>query len=131
MSIYITDGGREAAGFKPGNDCAVRALAIAAGMNYGDARKMLRAFCKAGRAGTGNLTRGVFKEDMNAALKDLGWEWHSAPKLEGRKARYSDIEGLAILRMAKHFSVVKNGVLHDTWDSRSKMVYGYWKKTGN
>ena len=66
---------------------------------------------------------------MTSALEKLGWVWHSAPKLEGRKARFSDLpNGRVIARMARHYAAVINGELNDTWDSSNKMVYGYWAK---
>jgi len=123
-----SDGGREDAGFKGKKDCAVRAFTIATGIPYLEARKLLREASNKGRLGSRAISKGVYKDDMTSALKPLGWVWCSAPKFEGRKARYDDIEGLAILRMAHHFVAVRDGVLYDTFDSRNKMVYGYWKE---
>lgn len=127
--MYVfNDGGREAAGFKPSGDCGVRAIAVATGMDYAEVRKMMRKVCKQGKAGTGSLSNGIYKEDLNTALEAMGWYWCAAPKFQGRKARYSDIPGKAIVRMAKHYAAVVDGALHDTWDSSDKMVYGYWAK---
>lgn len=120
MTFIKTDGGRKAAGFKGKTDCGIRAVAVATGMSYDDSRKLLKQFSK------GPISRGIYKEDMDAALQSIGWRWHSAPKFEGRKARYNDIEGIAILRMAGHYSVVIHGVLYDDVYSGDKMVYGYW-----
>ena len=126
----FNDGGRAAAGFKgQGSDCAVRALSIATGMNYKAARKLIKEFAAKGKQGNKAIGRGVYKEDFDTCLRSLGWKWVSAPKFEGRKARYSDIKGTAILRMAQHFATVIDGVLYDSFDSRDKMVYGYWVKT--
>lgn len=122
------DGGRVAAGMKSQNDCGIRAIAIATGMEYNEARKFIKAFAKVGKQGNGQISQGIWKEDMTAALESIGWVWVSAPKFEGRKARYSDIPGRAILRMAKHYSTVIDGTLYDSWDSSHKMVYGYWTK---
>jgi len=33
---------------------------------------------------------------------------------------------MVIGRMAKHLVAIKNKVVYDIWDSRRKMVYGYW-----
>jgi len=124
-----TDGGREAAGFKGKSDCGVRAVAVATGMPYKDARRLLREVSNKGKLGSRAIARGIWKEDMTEALRTLGWVWVSAPKFEGRKARYTDIPGTAILRMARHYAAVVEGVLMDSWDSSEKMVYGYWKKS--
>ena len=128
MSYQYNDGGARAAGRKGNTDCGIRSVAIACDMDYMDAVKLLKEFAKRGKAGSAAIAKGIYKEDLDAALRSIGWTWHSAPKFDGRKARYSDIEGTAILRMASHFSVVIDGVLHDTWDSSNKMVYGYWSK---
>lgn len=123
------DGGRQAAGFKgKSGDCAVRAVAIATGLSYRDAQKLVKDFAAKGKQGNRAISRGVYKEDLDAALRSIGWVWHKAPTLEGRKARYSDIHGVAIVRMAKHYAAVVNGELRDSWDSSNKMVYGYWAK---
>lgn len=128
--MYIfNDGGRSAAGYKcSSRDCGVRAVAIAIGLEYKTAQKLLKEYSAKGMLGSKAISKGIFKEDLDAALESLGWVWVEAPKFEGRKAKYSDIPGTAILRMAKHFVAVVDGVLYDTWDSREKMVYGYWKK---
>lgn len=128
--MYIeNDGGRKAAGFKAkSNDCAIRSLSIAANIEYKEAMMLIKEFSAKGKKGNKAIANGVYREDFDAALRSIGWQWHQAPKFEGRKARYSDIDGIAILRMAKHFAAVVNGELHDTWDSSGKMVYGYWKK---
>jgi len=128
MFVY-DDAGRKDAGFKGrSNDCAVRSVAIALAMRYKDAQKVVKEFSAKGKLGSKAISGGVFKEDLDAALLSLGWVWHKAPVFKGRKARYSDIPGVAILRMAKHFSAVVDGELHDTWDSSDKMVYGYWAR---
>lgn len=127
--FVVDDGGRQAAGFKgKSDDCAVRAVAIAAEMPYRDAQRLIKDFAAKGKQGNRAIARGVYKEDLDAAMRSIGWVWRKAPVFEGRKARYSDIPGIAILRMARHYAAVVNGELHDSWDSSQKMVYGYWTK---
>jgi len=128
MTYQYTDGGRVEAGFKSLGDCGIRAVAVACEMSYQDARKLLKEYANKGRQGSRAISHGIYKNDMDAALRSIGWQWNQAPKFKGRKARYSDIPGRAILRMAKHFSVVIDGTLYDSWDSSHKMVYGYWSK---
>ena len=130
MSYRYNDGGRKAAGMKTQTDCGIRAVAIACEMSYSEAREKLKDASAVGRMGSRAIARGIYKEDMTAALKQLGWSWRTAPKFDGRKARYSDMPKgeRVIVRMAKHFAAVCEGQLHDTWDSSRKMVYGYWSK---
>ena len=126
MGYKFNEGGRVEAGLKSKTDCGIRAVAIATGLTYDEARTLLKYHSKKGKMGSAAISRGIYKEDMTSALATLGWVWNSAPKFVGRKARYSDIEGKAILRMAKHYSTVIDGTLFDSWDSSHKMVYGYW-----
>lgn len=129
MEYVYNDGGRVEAGFRSGTDCGIRAVAIACVVPYKEAQKILRFAAKKGKQGNGSISNGIYKEDMTSALKSIGWVWQSAPKFDGRKARYYDMpKGRVIVRMAKHFAAVIDGVLQDTWDSSEKMVYGYWKE---
>lgn len=121
------DGGRSAAGMKGKCDCGIRAVAIACQLSYLDARKLLKDYASTGKQGNRAVARGIYKDDMDAALRSLGWRWQPAPKLSGRKARYFDLpQGRLIARMARHYAAVIDGVLRDDWDSSNKMVYGYW-----
>ncbi|MDO5714907.1 MAG: hypothetical protein Q4Q07_10785 [Tissierellia bacterium] len=36
-------------------------------------------------------------------------------------------EGVYVIRVAKHVSVIKDGFIYDTWDCRYKTVGNYWK----
>lgn len=129
MTYVKTDGGKAEAGYKTKTDCGIRAMAIACGIPYVEARKHLKAASKKGKMGSGAIAKGIYKEDMDVALKQFGFVWKSAPKFEGRKARYSDLpNGRIVTRMARHFAAVVDGVLLDSWDSSEKMVYGYWIK---
>ena len=125
-----SDGGRVSAGFKSKSDCGIRATAIACDIEYNDARKLLKEYAKRGKQGNGSISNGIYKEDLDAALRSIGWKWFSAPKLKGRKARYTDLpsNGKFIARMAHHYAAVIDGNLLDSWDSSEKMVYGYWGK---
>lgn len=128
MGFSYNDGGKPGH-VKNNSDCSVRAVSIAIGISYPEAAKRLRQASRNGRAGNGAISKGVYKEDMSAVLKEFGWAWHKAPKFEGRKARYYDMpSGSVIVSMAKHFSAVIDGTVHDVFDCREKMVYGYWKK---
>ena len=124
---HYNDGGRAKAGFKSENDCGVRAVAIACQLTYEESRKRLKKASKAGKMGSGQISKGIYKQDMTAALKEIGWVWCPAPKLQARKARYHDLpRGRVIARMAKHYVAVIDGEINDTWDCSEKMVYGYW-----
>jgi len=130
MKYNYNDGGRADAGFKGQTDCGIRAVAIALGMGYKEARAVLKESASKGKQGNKAIANGIYKEDLSSALAKFGWYWESAPKFSGRKARCSDLkdEGTIIARQARHYVAVIDGVPEDTWDSSDKMVYGYWKK---
>lgn len=129
MTTFIeTDGGRSQYFKGNAGDCAARAMAIALGLDY---KQCYDELSKAHRARTGKKTarNGIYKDDFDTVLNKHGWVWHPAPKFDGRKARHSDMpSGNVIARMSRHFVAVIDGVVHDSWDSRGKMIYGYWAK---
>ena len=129
ISYLYNDGGRKASGRKgSARDCGCRAMAIATGKSYDECYKMLADQNHKSR-GKRTARNGILKKDYDKVLNQIGWEWCSAPKFEGRKARHYDMpSGVVIARMARHFVAVIDGVVHDTWDSTEKMVYGYWAK---
>lgn len=123
------DGGKIAAGFKGKTDCGIRAVAIACQMSYTDSRKLLKEFALNGKQGSRAISKGMYRDDLDAALRSIGWEWCQPPTFVGRKARYDDVPiGRVILRMANHYAAVIDGVLLDSFDSSAKMVYGYWQQ---
>ena len=126
MSFKYNDGGQTKS--LKGGYCGVRALAIAADMDFDKAAKHLKEYTNRGKAGNRAISKGIYKDDYDAALKALGFKWHSAPKFEGRKARCSDLTGTVIARQARHFVAVVDGVPNDIWDCSGKMVYGYWQR---
>ena len=125
----FNDGGRAASGRKgTTNDCGVRAMAIALGLDYDACYKELAQANKdSGRAKS--MRSGIMKDVYSAVLKKYGWVWHSAPKFEGRKARCSDMpDGMVIARQSRHFVAVSWRTSNDIFNSTNKMVYGYWAK---
>lgn len=129
MAYIYNDGGRADAGFKgQAGDCGARAMAIALDLTYKLAYDELAQANK--DAGYAKSARnGIHKDVFSKVLKIQGWVWHPAPKFTGRKAYASDMpEGTVIVRMAKHYACVIDGVPHDTFDCSHKMVYGYWAK---
>jgi hypothetical protein len=129
-NFTYNDGGRAASGRKgSAGDCGVRAMSIALGLDYDACYKELAQANKDnGRAKS--VRSGIMKDVYSAVLKRYGWVWHSAPNLNGRKARCSDLLcGTVIARQRRHFVAVADGEPHDFFDSSEKMVYGYWAKS--
>jgi len=129
MRFQYNDGGRALAGYKgKTGDCAVRAVAIATGIPYPEAYTSI-AQLNSVALGKRSVRHGTLKDTLDGYLKLLGWQWHAAPKVTGRKAKASDMPaGTVIARQSKHFVAIIDGVPHDIFDSSIKMVYGYWRK---
>jgi len=130
MTNYqYNDGGRSKYFKGKAGDCAARAMAIALEVDYKDAYNELAKANAKGRGGQKSARNGIYKEDFNRVLEAHGWVWVAAPKFEGRKAYVQDMpSGRVIARMARHFVAVIDGVANDTFNSTSKMIYGYWVK---
>jgi len=128
METYkYSDGGRSKyfKGKKAG-DCVTRAISIALELDY---KYVYNELAKGMQKATGKKSarHGVYKNVYVKFLKDNGWIWHKAPKFDGRKAYHNDMPSRTVIgRMANHLVAIKNKVVYDTWDSRRKMVYGYW-----
>lgn len=139
MTFVYNDGGRAAAGFRGDTrDCGVRALAIAANMNYRDAYELIGEFCKKERRSKRRKTRshprtGVYRATYNRVLEHLGWKWAPAMQIGSGCVMHVHPDelphGPVILRLSKHFAAAIDGILHDTYDSSrdgTRCVYGYW-----
>jgi hypothetical protein len=129
MSYIYCDGGRSQHFKGTASDCAARAMAIALDLDYMDC---YRELAEQNQKSTGKRSArgGIYRKDLDAILRNHGWEWRVAPQFEGRKARASDMPtGPVVARMARHFAAIIDGVPHDIFDSSDKMIYGYWIKS--
>ena len=125
-NFVYNDGGRAASGrVGSARDCGVRAMSIALDLSYEECyRELAQANKDAG--GKKSARNGLKKSVYEKVLNKHGWFWKAAPKLDGRKAKAKDTEGVCIARMAGHYCAVIEGIPHDTDDSSQKMVYGVW-----
>lgn len=109
-------------------DCAIRAIAIATGLGWDDAYKLL--------ANTGfNLKCAMSDtEAINEALISYGF---IAGKIEVQKGSkrptVSEFATLhpnwySVLRVANHITACGHGNYVDIWDCGDKSVYKYWYK---
>jgi len=139
--FVYSDGGRKDAGFKgKAGDCAVRAICNATGKDYQEVYNKINLLAKDERITKRKRSRsssreGVYKETVDKYLKSIGWKWITCMRIgQGIKVHVREGElpkGNSILRLSKHFSCSKDGVLYDTYDcSRdgTRGVYGYWVK---
>ena len=147
MTYRTTDGGRAAAGYKGlTEDCACRALAIAAEIEYREAYDLINAYCAdvTGQKprkrwwGKSSARTGVHHLIFRRLMADLGWKWTPTTTIgSGTKVRVRSDElpkGRLILSLSRHYAAFIDGELLDNHDSSrdgTRCVYGYWLKEGN
>jgi hypothetical protein len=122
------DGGRERAGFKgTTGDCAARALAIAAQIDYRVAYDLINDVAKYERRGKrkkgiSNARTGVYGASMRKLMLALGWQWVPTMGIgTGCKVHLIADElppGRLLVCVSKHYTAVIDGVIHDTYDPR-------------
>lgn len=133
--FVCTDAGRlKSRRPRQGNDCTVRALALAVEVPYDDAYDEL---ARRGR----KSHRGVFFPNRAHDDEVFGVQlrWISLPAVKGQprmtpeqfcKVGELGEFGTWILRMAKHVATVRDGVLYDLMPNVGRCVYGVWEVCG-
>tara|TARA_B110000116_G_scaffold264168_1_gene271639 strand:+ start:438 stop:923 length:486 start_codon:yes stop_codon:yes gene_type:complete len=149
LELKIDDGGRANAGYKGmAGDCVVRSIAIAANLSYKkvyedlyQANEIFRTTSKTKLARSLNQKNdsprtGTHRVVLKKYLLQLGWKWTPTMFVgQGCKVHLKKDElpnGTLIVSCSKHITVVKDGILHDTYDcsrNGTRCVYGYWKQS--
>ena len=148
LELKIDDGGRAAAGFKgKARDCVVRSISIATGIKYAEVYEDLykaneefrttsrTKLAKSLKQKNDSPRTGTHRVVLKNYLKKLGWKWTPTMFVgQGCKVHLKKEElplGTLIVSCSKHVTVVKDGVLHDTYDcsrNGTRCVYGYWTR---
>ena len=148
LELKIDDGGRANAGYKGmAGDCVVRSIAIAANLSYKkvyedlyQANEIFRTTSKTKLARSlkqknDSPRTGTHRVVLKKYLLQLGWKWTPTMFVgQGCKVHLKKDElpnGTLIVSCSKHITVLKDGVLHDTYDcsrNGTRCVYGYWTK---
>lgn len=132
MQFVFNDGGRLAAGFKTRtNDCVIRAVAIAANIEYRTVYDEIKSLYK---SKSFNLARGIDKKITKEYLSKLGWTWTPTMQIgSGCKVHLRADQlpsGRVIVSVSRHLVAMIDGVIHDIYDPTregERCVYGYWK----
>lgn len=142
LEFNYNSGGREKYFTKERvGDCVCRAIAIANDMDYLEVYNMINDYAKSEhitkrKKKKSNARNGVYKGTEKRILTELGWKWK--PTMEIGKgcqchlrANEIPMDKTIICQVSKHLTVVKNGVINDTYNcSRegTRCVYGIWYK---
>ena len=149
LKFKYDDGGRSNAGYKGvAGDCVVRSIAIAANLSYKkvyedlyQANEIFRTTSKTKLARSlkqknDSPRTGTHRVVLKKYLLQLGWKWTPTMFIgQGCVIHLKKNElpkGTLIVSCSKHITVVKDGILHDTYDcsrNRTRCVYGYWTKS--
>ncbi|WP_455057836.1 hypothetical protein, partial [Jutongia sp.] len=109
-------------------DCSIRAFCKALNMEWTEVFDLLVPYARNAQCLLNQ------KPCYEKALSDLGWIYHSVPR--GQKttvadmARYHKEVAICYVKsgFGTHLVTVKDGKYFDTWDSGSKILYGYFSK---
>ena len=124
MIYKLEDGGRLASGFThEKNDCAVRTLAIATGVDYGVAHAMLKE--KGRRDGKPTYGFATFiKEHIPVT------ECKTRQQIKSTIGTFikNKNKGTYIVGIRHHVFAVIDGIIHDSWEPKLGChVKTYWK----
>lgn len=141
MKLIYSDGGRSNYFKGTTRDCVCRAICNATGEDYKKIYDLINQLSKSERTGKrkkhkSNARTGVYKDTCRKVIEDiLGWKWIPTMTIgSGCQVHLNENDlpkGTLIVRVTRHLTCVKDGVLYDTYDcSRdgTRCVYGYWVK---
>lgn len=141
MEFIYKDGGRSNYFKGKTGDCVCRAICNATGEDYKKIYDLINQISKNEKTGKrkkgkSNARTGCYKYTEKEIIENiLGWKWHPTMTIgSGCQTHLIESElpkGTLIVRLSKHLTCVKDGVLYDTYDcSRdgARCVYGYWTK---
>lgn len=150
MTWIFDDGGRSHApgfgGTGDGDDCVVRAIAIATQRPYAEIYAEIteaqRVWCHTSRARHAKAVRdkrrwharhGVHKEVIRSYMSSIGWIWTPTMQIGSGTTIHLDPDelppGRLVVAVSRHVCAVIDGVIRDTHDPTrdgTRAVYGYY-----
>lgn len=103
------------------NDCVIRAISVAENRSWGDTYDDLSRIAK---------KNGILLDDVNFVEPLLDYRY-SRIKTYPRDTVQDIIEdhphGTYLVTMNGHITVIKNGIVYDTFDCRDRLVKNVWK----
>lgn len=103
------------------NDCVIRAISVAENKSWGDTYDDLSRIAK---------NNGILLDDVNFVEPLLDYRYKRI------KTRYGDTVqdileynpiGIYLVTMNGHITVIKDGIVYDTFDCRDRIVKNVWK----
>lgn len=114
---------------KKTTDCIIRAISFALDKDYIETYKDMVEF---------SIKKGYFINDtklIKSYLESLGYATEKQPrKLNNKKYTVEEFaddiakkNGIYVLKIAGHITVIKNRTLYDIWNCKRKTVGNYWR----
>lgn len=139
IGFVYDDGGRSKYFKAKGvGDCVTRAICNATGKDYKEVYDAINRLAAKERRGTrkrgiSNARNGVYKATERKYLESLGWKFVPTMSIGSGCTVHLDPEqlpmGVLIVRVSRHTTCMRNGVLYDTYDcsrDKTRCVYGYY-----
>lgn len=129
MKFVYSDGGRSKYFKGKAGDCVVRAICNATGFDYKEVYDNVKDLLQH------TPRNGLLRKETRDIMNYYGFEWKPFMQI-GTGTRYhlteEDLpnEGTYVLKLSHHLTVIKDGVIYDTFNpSRggTRCVYGFWK----
>lgn len=111
------------------NDCQVRSLVVALGLDYLDAWNLLYRMQGESQRCSFGLTEELasFDHRLHVIRAFAFPAVRGEPRMSGVQFCKTHPQGSFILRMAHHVAAVVDGRLYDSFDSSRRCVYAAWE----
>lgn len=103
------------------NDCVIRAISVAEDMTWGDTYDDLSRIAK---------NNGILLDDVDFVDPLLDYRYDRIPLYYDMSVGdflENHPNGTYLITMSGHITVLKNGVIYDTFDCRNRKIKDVWK----
>lgn len=103
------------------NDCVIRAISVAENASWGDTYDDLSRIAK---------NNGILLDDVDFVDPLLDYRYRKIPLLYDLTVEdfiISHPTGIYLITMTGHITVVKDGIVYDTFDCRDRIIKDVWK----
>ena len=103
------------------NDCTIRAISVAEGISWDEAYEKLSIQAR---------RRGLMMDSVEFIEYYLNKNYHKiCPRYEITVGEFLEkhSHGIYLITMKGHITVIKNGILFDTFDCRNRKMWCAWK----
>lgn len=102
------------------NDCVIRAISVAENKSWEDTYDDLSRIAK---------NNGILLDDVNFVEPLLDYRYDRVSTRKMTVGEFSEMfpRGTYLITMPNHITVLKNGVIYDTFDCRDRILRNVWE----